>query len=248
MSSASPATIIQNAAADINAVAMGEALSPEHQAVGFSHFNRLLGQWKTRRVYAFFVQSQAFAWGTTKASYTIGPSGADFTITGDRPVYLESAKLVLTTSTPNGEIPLEVYNAKEFARINTPGQQSTLPEEIWYQPTYPNGTIFPWPQPTNTSYKLKLYWWNQLNEIAAGALFTAISWPPGMEDAITWTLSERLCIPFGKTASPDLKEQARQARGFIQSLNSKVPRIGTDYPSSTPSRGLSLSGFLSRGL
>jgi DNA recombination-dependent growth factor C len=57
---------------------------------------------------------------------------------------------------------------------------------------------------------------------------TDIDMPPVLEDALTFTLSERLCIPFRLKVSDELREQAHGARQIYRQINESDPvLIGT---------------------
>src|SRR4051812_14635698 len=119
MPSIAPQAICENALADINAVAAGQTVSAENYALALSHFNRMLGVWRTQRLFAFYIRSQAFAFAVSQQSYTFGPTG-NFAITGERPGKLERAKLVLTASSPDSELDLRLIEVDQYADFSTP--------------------------------------------------------------------------------------------------------------------------------
>lgn len=207
--------------------------APEDTALALQAFNQLVGQKNNRRrVTATFQRSQAFTFTSSLASYTIGTAAnsANFVLAaGERPNKLEYAQLVLTGSTPYQFIPLEIINVEQEVLIAQPGLSSQFPQIIYYKPTWPNGTIIPYPAfPTQTSYQLTLTWWNQLLRIALADINSAIDAPNGYDSWLSLKLAVRLYLSFPKRSDlQELKEQCREAESDISSLNSPPKKIST---------------------
>lgn len=223
-----------NALVDIGVLAIGQTISTEDLELCRTKFNRMLGQWNTQRRFAYYMRDQAFTITASQQSYSLGTSAnsADFVITAgtERPVKIERARLVLVAPSPDSESELPVINWDQRANESTPALSATVPTRLYYQPTFPNGTLWPTPYPTTTTNKIRLFWWAQLAAIASGQTGTNVDLPPGYEDALTLSLSEIMCLPFGKGISQDLASQSRTARENIRALNSKPPLMVTDWP------------------
>lgn len=195
-------------------------------------FNMLIGQFNTRRRYAWYIREQNFAFTTSQVSYTIGAAAnsPDFVVTaGGRPVKLESAQLVLTDVTPHVQINMAIINQDQYQLITMPEMSARFPIVLYYQPTYPNGTIKPWPAlPTALTYELNLQWWNQLTTITTADLATDLVYPDGYDVAMMFSLAELLYPVFPKRSDiEDIKRQARKARAAVQSVNVPPPKIQT---------------------
>ena len=230
---ASPADIFRNALLDIRRMGIGEsAPSGPDTALCLSHYNRIISRWSAQGKMSYYERTQAFTFTTSQQSYSIGPtgSGADFIFSGGvRPARINRAKLILTASTPDSELELPVIFKQVYESIDIPAQSGTQPYCVYYQPTFPTGTLWPVPYPTTTSNQLRLFWDAQLEIIAMADISTDISMPPALEDALTYTLEERLCIPFGIPVSDDLKVQAHGARQVYSQSNDCDPAlISTD--------------------
>lgn len=232
--------LITNAFAEFGQYAVGETVPSADAAFALARLNRMLDNWSTRQLYSYCSNEVTVPFGTSKQSYTIGRSAADFDY--DRPVKIEDARLVLISSTPYVYIPLDVMNMDEYSDLRVPGLSSSIPTRLYYQATYPNGTLWPWPYPTTVTNMLHMHVWNKLASLAS--LSAVISLAPGYEEAVTLSLAERLCPAFGKQISQDLKDQARKARADIQSLNSEPNKLKTDYPESAgQAQGTYLTGW-----
>ena len=115
--------LIQNAFIEIGVFEPGEPLNPEDSTFGLAKLNRLLDSWATKRLNVFFVGHASFVFGTSQQSYTIGPTGADFTAA--RPTRIKYANVLLVSTTPNARIPLDVLNVQEYAELDVPGIPSS---------------------------------------------------------------------------------------------------------------------------
>lgn len=233
--STSGADIIVSALQKIGALAITEtAVPPDETTICLRELNQLIGQRNTRPGLAKFIRSQQWAFAVARDSYTIGASGdsPNFAVTaGGPPVEIESAKIVNTNATPF-EMDCAVWTKAQYdAAVSMPTMAGSYPIGIYYQPSFPLGVIFPWPaNPTFTSYKLELSWPDQLLEIALADINTALRLAPGLERDLTLQLALALCIPYGKTASRDLKEQAHEAATDFASRNRTPPNISTAGP------------------
>lgn len=226
----SPLTIMDNALRDISAIGAGESSAGGSDAtMALSHYNRIINRWQSLSRMSYFEFSQSFTFSVSQPSYTLGitGSGADFVITGAgvgvRPPKINRAKLVITSSSPYSEIDIPVIYVAEYESIPVPLMTGTQPYAVYYKPTFPNGTLYPVPYPTITSNQLKLYFGSQLAQVAMADITTNIDMPPALEDALTFTLSERLCIPYGKEVPSELKIQAAGARQAYSQLNDSDP-------------------------
>lgn len=195
--------------------------------------NRMLGNWNTRRRNAYYIREQSFAFAVAREYYTIGPvgGGANFEVTaGNRPLKIETAKLVLTNSDPPIENLMAVINQDQYKRIAIPKLASTYPSTLYYQPTFPNGTLRIFPAyPTETTFELKLSWWNQFLTVAAADVTVDVPLPDGAEGAIMWNLSVEMYPLFPKRSDiAFITERADKYLADWQSLNVPPPVISSN--------------------
>jgi hypothetical protein len=226
---ATVADLIDNALAEIGFIAAEQTLSTANLTFCFDRLNRMIDSWKTQKRFVYAITPEEFAFGSSKQYYTIGPSG-DFVISAGRPIKLENYCNVILVGTTNVRVPIPVINSEEWAEIPIAALSTEFPNRIYYKPTYPDGTLYPWPYPTNVSNKLELFIWQQIDKFLSTS--DTLNLPPGYEDAITLSLAEVLCSGMGKTLEPDLAEHAKRARANIANVNVKAPRQITDYPQS----------------
>lgn len=199
-----------------------------------NELNELVGQWNTRRRFAWYMRTQEFEFSTAQQSYTIGAADnspvPDFVVDeGNRPQRIESAQLVLTGTDPDTLIPLAVWTWQQYSNISSPALASTQPMGIYYEPALPNGVIYPYPAfPTETTNKLKLWWWNQLLTMALTEITTELYLPPGYERALALSLAVSMYPAFPKKSDlQELQRQMRVAVSDIQSVNVIPPYVDT---------------------
>jgi hypothetical protein len=218
--------IINSALKEINVLGSEQSCGASMAEHGRLRLNRLLDLWKTRRLFVRSITSTEYTITTSKQSYTIGPSSADFTAA--RPVKIEQANLVRVSTIPYYHQPLAVVEIEEYSQIPYPTESAEEPTHLYYQLTIPNATLWPWPYPTTVTNKIELFTWAQIDVITN--LTTEFCLAEGYEEAITMTLAEMLCVPYEKQISEGLARFARQARAAITSINSKPAKISTrDY-------------------
>ena len=214
--------LLENAAFEVGVLTAGESLATRDRNFILDKMNMMLGSWNIQESFIFATQQFSFVFTTSQQTYTIGRSGAEDQ-TADRPIKILAANLVLVSSDPDVNIPLEVINVEEYAAIRVPALTSTIPIRLYYAPTIPDGTLYPWPQPTDTSNKLELFYETPIAAIAVADVGNSYGMAPGYERAITLSLAEEIAGAFGATISRDLDKKAREARAAIRSNNSPTP-------------------------
>lgn len=206
--------------------------SAEDTNIGLDEFNGIVEQLNLRKRNCFFQRTQQFTLPSIKNTYSIGAagSGADLIVTsGDAPTKIEFARWVLTSASPNPVyIPITVIQIEQDQQLAVPQLQSLWPQLLYYQRTVPNGTVTPYPVPTQISDQLELTWWNQLVTVAIADIATALVLPQGYRRGLALKLAIACWPAFPKRTDLDeLKRQDREAWSDIQSPNVAPPKIST---------------------
>lgn len=229
--------LITAALQELGVAAPGEALSSADANFGLDKLNRLLDAWNSERlyVYADVFLSSAGATSTyvltpNHQPHTIGLSGADFILPASfaaRPLKISSANLQINTSTPPYSIPLNIRDAGWWAAQRIQQLATSYPTDLYYEPDWPNGSIFLWPIPT-TAYPIQLEVRVQLAQMTMN---TAFLLPPGYWDAIVYSLAESLIPSFGGESMQILEAgmgpRAARARAMVLKANSSSPTLST---------------------
>jgi hypothetical protein len=215
--------LIKEALIEINAHAPGESLPSEHATFALSKLNEILDSWSARKIMAYNSDFTEYTLTPNLQPHTLGPSGALTPVVTQRPVDIPSASIVLTTSTPNVRCPLNIRDKDWWASVSVPGVASSIPSDLYYAPTFPNGSIYLWPKP-DTAYKLEI---ETLTLLLQATLAAMINLPPSYKAALVLSLAIRLCPAFGKEPKVATVAAQMKAMEALQVLNSKSPRIST---------------------
>lgn len=226
--------LVKNAALELTIVAQDEDLSTADQAYLIAVLNRILNAWNADRRAVYATAFDTFTLVPNLSPHTIGPDTATFDV-DQRPVSLDGANLVLTSSVPNVNVPITVRDAQWWLGQSVPGLTSDIPTDVYYQPDWPNGALYFWPVPT-AAYDVQLMTRVLLIDVLSDPDDDFLL-PPGYEDAITLTLAERSRRAFGKPFDPELVSDASKARALIFGNNDVTPHLQTKDSGMTPGNG-----------
>ena len=215
--------LITEELAEIGAYAQGEVPSAADAQFALSKLNRMIDSWNAQRLFVYDLTFQQFTLVPGLAPHTIGPVGATFTV-AKRPVRIEAANIVLNNVAPAVLSPLNIRDDGWWQNQRVPNVTTTLPTDLYYSPTFPNGSLYFWAVPS-VAYGVQLWLWEILVEYTS--LVTTISLPQGYRSALVYSLAEELCPSFGKVLSPSLAMLAAKSREIVKSPNSMSPNIST---------------------
>jgi hypothetical protein len=111
----------------------------------------------------------------------------------------------------------DVCNLDDYNEIGYKGVPGPWPYLVCYQPTFPYGTLWVYPNPQQAG---QVYFWSDVILTNLTSTTQTFSLPQGYSRAIKALLALELCPEYGKTPSTELLRQAREARSFIKNLNS----------------------------
>lgn len=134
-----------------------------------------------------------------------------------RPLRVRSGYTRITASGNTGlDYWWDVCNLDDYNEIGYKGVPGPWPYLVCYQPTYPYGTLWVYPNPQQAG---QVYFWSDV--ILANLLTPTqtISLPQGYARALKKLLAIELAPEYGKSPSPELLRQAWEARQFIKNLN-----------------------------
>ena len=251
VSPAAPVTtfldIIRDAFIEIGVIAAGEPLEQTHAAYGGRKLNRLVDGWNADEMYIFAKVFATYAIPTNAApnadasvSFTIGPAtnlpAPVFAVPqGTRPVRIAAANIILNTVTPPVKSRLEIRDRAWWSSQRVPGITSQIPTDLYYEPSWPLGTIYLWPVET-LAYLLELELESQILGEATNNLAVKFSLPPAYEKAIVLSLAEDLQAPYGSPI--DVSALAAKARAEMKGPNLAAPTLNLAAGVPTGSRGL----------
>ncbi len=203
----------------------GRTPSTEQYADAIAILNRMIGSWNVDRLKIYSLNISAYNLTAGKKSYQIGPGATDFNTM--RPVTIESANIIVNTTTPVVRFPCELLSDAQWAAIQVQDIPGTIPWALYSDGGNPIATLYLYGQPL-TTYQLELYTWQAIPTFAA--ITDSVVLPPGYEEAIVYNLAVRIAVSFPTQAqiSPEAGQIARDALMAIESINAPTPIMKCD--------------------
>ena len=234
MATTTAAVIISDALKEILVIGEGEAPSATMLSDGLRMLNRLLDTLSNNNDFAYFASMEQKAL-TGQQILTIGPTGD---IATTRPIKVETAFVER-----NGiSYPVKVIDNEKYDAVTYKALQGANTQAVYYEATYPNGTLYLYPVSTGCTLKMRVL--NSVKQFASTSV--QIDMPEGYEDAIMLALAIRMAPGYGKQVSQDTKQAARRAMKAVKTTNQVVPTM--DLPDAVMGRsGSSFSSFMSGG-
>lgn len=216
--------LITQSFAEIGAYAQGEVPTAADAQFALIKLNNMLDSWNAQRLKVYTTIFTQYTLVPNLQPHTIGPTGATFTI-AQRPVRIDAANILLTNITPPYiKVPLNIRNDQWWQNQRVPSITTSLPTDLYYAPSWPNGQLYFWPIPT-VALGVEIWSWTLLLEFTA--LTQIVSFPPGYRSALIYSLAVELANAFGKTVTPSLAELTRRGFDYIHMNNADSPLIST---------------------
>jgi len=226
-------TLITQSLKDLGAIAVGETPTADEANDALECLNQMIQTWQTESLIVYAKNQQVFTYPVTgQQTYTIGPTG-DFVTT--RPIRIDAA---LNRDANDNDY--WFYVAKDFsdyAQLITKAVSAQLQTVLYYDPTYPNGTIYLWPTPNDSGYRLVLWTWTSVTEFTS--LDAVITLPPGYERALRSNLAIDLAARYGRDIMPSLGVTAVDSKAQIKRTNMTIPTL--KFETGLGSRGLTFN-------
>lgn len=233
------ASIILDSLRELGIYQPGQALSAADGDFGLTRLNQLFDNWNAQKEAVWVEEFKTFTFVPNQQDYTIGPSGADFTVANNRPVDIDGGNVLLNNVSPVVSNPLNVRDYQWWLNLTVRAVTTTFPTDVYYEPGWPNGTLHFWPKPT-AAYGLELV---MRNTLATVTITQSVTMPPGYQNAIMLTLAEDIAAAYtGAEAPAPTVKKAQQARARIYRNNDFTPRI-TTQDAGMPSTDRNRSAF-----
>lgn len=214
--------LLRDALLEIAVVDPIDPVDSDIQTLALTRVNSILDQWNAKQIATYVLPFTDVTLTPNLNPHTIGPSAATFTVT-QRPVALLGANILLNSGTTLVKVPVHLRDNRWWLKQPVPNVTSSIPTDLYYEPDWPNGSLYFWPTPT-VAYGFEFEARFVLAALALGATFTM---PPGYQRALTLTLAEDLATPLTVPMPIELPGKARMARADIFSNNNAPQRIAT---------------------
>lgn len=213
----------------IHVLDSGEDPTADEANDSLTALNDMLDSMSVPGLYIYATKENIVSWTSGQASRTIGGAG-DFNVT--RPTRIEDGTFYRTST--NEDYQLKILRTRAaYNTILTKSTTSSLPEFLYYEPSFPLGVLYAWPVPSVT---LSVYLQSQEQLTQLTALDTALSIPPGYKELLTSMLCARLAPEFGVALPPEAQDMMRRASRAVRRANNKTvhsqieaPGVGTTY-------------------
>lgn len=207
--------IITRAMRLIGAIGKGETADDDEAQDGLTALNSMLDAWQIERLAVYQIVQNSHTWAASASSRTIGQSGSpNFSV--QRPVRIDSAFIRDSNSQ---DYPLILLSDRtQYDSIAVKTTEANLPNWLFYDPAYPNGTLYLYPVPS-VQVTLRLNTWQTLQSFSA--LTTELALPPGYERAIVYNLAIEMAPEYGAGTKidPQVMLIAVQSKAAIKTIN-----------------------------
>lgn len=226
MAIATALDIIEKALRQIRVLGTGDILSDEDAQNSLDTLNMMMESWSLDHLYVFEEGMLNFPFINGQATYTIGPGG-QFN-TPNRPLKLMSGY----TRSTGIDYPLAILtDATQYDSIMNKGIAASFPGYVWYEQTYPLGTLHFYSAPTGNTVFLRF--WDQLQSFPT--LTTVVTLPIGYKEALVFSLALSLSGEFGIEPPATVIAKASSTIGRLKRYNTKA--LGMSSEAAYMSRG-----------
>jgi hypothetical protein len=205
--------MIRRSLLTLGAIGLGESVEAGQASDALISLNEMLDTWNLERLTVPYLTREEYTFTPGQQTYTYG-SGGNFN--GTRPYKIDMVSVLVTSSTPNIELPVEMLSDEEWRDQRVKDVSGTFPTQVQVEYEYPLIKLNFWPIPS-VANKAVIYSWNQLANIAS--LDTVLSLPPGYQEAIRWNLAMKLCPFYGKPATQEIVAESRDTRAKLKRSN-----------------------------
>jgi hypothetical protein len=188
------------------------------EADSFDVLNEMLESWSLNGLMITKIVREQFPLVPGQQTYTIGVGGNFDT---SRPIELKNVGVVLS----GVELPVEIFNTQKWAAIESKSLQSTIPQAIFVDGSFPLDNYNIWPIP-NAANDLVLYSKKVLTTFSTAG--ETIELPPGYARAIRYNLAMELAPEFGRDPSALVAITAKETKEEIQRNNIEPSYLTSD--------------------
>lgn len=232
-------TLIGNAMKLLGALQAGESPSANEAADGLAFLNMLVDSLTNQRLIIYSIDRSTYTLTANTQTYTLGSGG---TWNATRPVRIESMSVLITTVSPNIELPIQMLRDEEWQAVTVKSVSSTFPLVAYDDGAFPLRSISFWPIPTDAD-SVVIYSYSPISQFAN--ISASISLPPGYERFLTCALALEMAPQYGVEPSPTLLSNYTEARRTLTQMNWTADELSCDP--AVLKFGGSLVGIKSRG-
>jgi hypothetical protein len=226
--------LITAALTEIGVNSVGEVLSADDLRQGSTVLTGMLDSWNAERLYPFATQRVVLVPAVLKQTYTLG-SGGDLNV--PRPAKITRYGVInLSNPIQPLELPLDSLTEAQWRSIPVKNIASALPQRVWDDQQFPLRNLNFWPIP-NVQVNFVVYQWAALSTWPD--YVTDVTFPPGYQEAIRYSLAIRLAPSFGAAAmvTQTLMGLAAAAVNRVKAMNAPLIDLVCDPMLQSPESG-----------
>lgn len=213
------------AALDAGIVGNGQTLSGEDTETVFDTLNQMIALWRTSEL-EVYCQQQIVVPATGAATYTIGPGATVDTV---RPTSVSAAAWRNGTQLADLVYTLRVMvNLEDWQKLTTQALQA-WPSAVLYEPTFPLGTLYVWPQVSGGQFELITKF--PFPEYAS--IGDDMNLPPEYDAPVRFNLAKWIAAAFSTPLRPDIAQLAATTLKALKRSNARVRNL--QMPAGVPS-------------
>lgn len=205
---------------------VGDTLTAAEQTAYLADLNTMLDSWRLDKLIVFRIIESTFTLNVGFDTYTIG-TGGNFNI--ERPTQLENSCFIMYQNT---EYFVHVVDETTFTAQQTQGQ-SQMPRMLYYDPSFPLGSIF-FDYSPDKAYEFHLKSWAPLQQFTS--ISDTLTLPPGYQRALESNFAIEVAGGY-ISASPEVVKMAKESKTLIRAANTRITYLTLD-PGVTQGRRL----------
>jgi hypothetical protein len=209
--------------------------------------NQMIDSWSTERLAVFCTQDQTYYWEAGARIRTLGPTG-DFVYilatqseipivtqdedyigvddaTTQRPILLDDSTFFRDPST-NVSYGIKFINQLQYNNIAVKTVQSTYPQVMFVNMTFPDITLSVYPVP---SRMLEFHFISVQPLANATTLSTDLAFPPGYLRAFRYNLALELAPEFNVEPPPEVRRVAMYSKRNLKRINNPRDLMAMPY-------------------
>ena len=214
--------LISDAHRLLGLAASGNALPESVYQDNLAALNQMIDSWSIERLTVFSTQDQVFTWPTGQATRTLGPTG-DFV--GNRPVLVDDSTYFRDPQS-GVSFGLVMVNQQQYNGIALKTANSSYPQVMWANMTYPDISMTIYPVPT----RLLEFHIVSVEELTQPALLnTALAFPPGYLRCFKYNLAVEIANEFSVEAPPTVQRIAMSSKRNLKRVNNPDDLMSMPY-------------------
>jgi hypothetical protein len=212
--------IVAAALKELNYLQSGSPVPGQLMVDGIELFNNILDDYNADGAKVYADVFSPYTITPNLNPHLIGPTGT--WVQTQRPERINGIQIILTGG-PQPYVYCKPRDAAWWANQPAPTVTADYPTDFYFDPTWPDGSIYFWPVPT-TAYDVQVWQRQILTQVAPA---TVVSMPPGYNYAFRMVLARRWADPLRKPWTGKQEAAAVAAEALIMGNNVQVPRIRT---------------------